>query len=167
MTTGDEAQEGRRLLRIYLQDHLAASAAGHELAKRCQGNNRGTPLGDELADIARQIGEDRATLAKLARGLDFPENPVKNVAALVAERVGRLKLNGGLGGYSDLSRVLELEGLTAGISAKRSLWQSLVHLVEDEPAIREVPLDDLIGRAEDQLRRLESHRLEAARRAFA
>lgn len=167
MATGDGEPEGPRLLRIYLQDHLAGSMAGHELAKRCAGSNRGTPLGRELDQIADEIGEDRELLQQLAGKLGFGEDPVKSAMAWIAEKAGRLKPNGQLVGGSPLSGLLELEGLTAGIQAKRALWQALAALEDPPPAISELPFDDLINSAEDQQRRIEPHRLEAARRAFA
>jgi hypothetical protein len=51
--------------------------------------------------------------------LRFGGDKVKNIAAWGIEKVGRLKLNGQLTGYSPLSRVVELEGLLAGIAGKR------------------------------------------------
>jgi hypothetical protein len=37
-----------KFLSIYLNDHLAGSAAGVELARRALSNNRGTPFGGFL-----------------------------------------------------------------------------------------------------------------------
>lgn len=167
MATDDEGPEGQRLLRIYIQDHLAGSMAGHELAKRGAGSYRGTPLGDELEKIASEIGEDRELLQQLAGKLGFGEDPVKSATAWIAEKAGRLKPNGKFVGGSPLSPLLELEALTAGIKAKGCLWQSLAALTDPDPAIRDLPLDDLIRRADEQQQRMEPHRREAARRAFA
>ena len=113
------------LLRIYLNDHLAGSAAGLAVAKRCHSRNRSGPLGDFLADLVRQIREDQRSLKDVMRLVDAPVNPAKLAAARLLERVGLLKLNGRVTGYSDLSRLLELEGLAAGIEAKGCLWRSL------------------------------------------
>ncbi|MEA2532245.1 MAG: hypothetical protein QOJ93_56, partial [Actinomycetota bacterium] len=44
----DDATPQVKLLHIYLNDHLAGSAAGSELARRCRDNNRGTPLAEFL-----------------------------------------------------------------------------------------------------------------------
>ena len=46
-------------LRIYLQDHLAGSTAGLELARRTRGANEGTEYGPPLAKIADEIEADR------------------------------------------------------------------------------------------------------------
>ena len=151
------------LLRIYLNDHLGAAAAGVALARRTLRNNREGELGRFLAGVVREIEEDRASLEQVLHAIGAPRNPVKEGAAKLAERLGRLKLNGRVRGYSDLSRLLELEGLTVGVWAKRALWRSLQQTRRTFP----VDLDDLVARAERQREGLEEHRLAAARRALA
>ncbi len=93
------------------------------------------------------------------------KDPVKTRAAWAAEKVGRLKLNGRVRGYSDLSRVLELEGLRLGVEGKRSLWKSLDEL--DDPRLAATNFADLRERAASQLDELEIHRLAAVRTALA
>ncbi len=164
MTT--DATDRRRLLRIYCNDHLMGAAFGSELSRRAMGNNRGTPLGTFLDRLHREILEDRETLEGFMVELGFPFDRAKIVLASVGEKFARLKLNGRLLGYSDLSRLLELEGLHAGIDAKQRLWRSLRELSATEPRLPADRLDTLIARAESQLAELEEHRLDAARRAF-
>src|SRR3954465_4549127 len=79
---------------IYLNDPLAGSTVGLSLAKRTLGSNRGTQFEPVLERIAREIEEDRETLREIMRALGVGEDPVKKLAPYVAERVGRLKLNG-------------------------------------------------------------------------
>ena len=50
------------LFAIYLNDHLAGSIVGTELARRTRGENDGTPLGDFLAGLTREIEADRSEL---------------------------------------------------------------------------------------------------------
>ena len=97
--------------------------------------------------------------------LGIPQSSIKQNAAALAERVGRLKLNGQLTGYSPLSRLVELEGLSVGIAGKAALWRSLKEtgVLGDSPP---VDLDALLERAERQRAELEPHRLEAARIAL-
>ena len=57
--------------------------------------------------------------------LGVRKDPLKPAAAWMAEKLGRLKLNGQLSGYSPLSRVVELEGLHIGITGKLELWKAL------------------------------------------
>ncbi len=155
-----------KLLRIYLNDHLAGSLAGIEVAKRCRSSNEGTPLGDYLATFVIELEEDRADLSKIMESLGFAQDKLKTTAAWVAEKVGRLKLNGQVTGYSDLSRLLELEGLCVGVEGKLSLWRSLKHVSGTDPRLAVADLDRLIKRAERQREELESHRLQAAKVAL-
>jgi hypothetical protein len=116
-------------LAIYLNDHLAGATGGVELARRLRASNRGDDaFGAPLDQICVEIEEDRATLERVIDRLGFSQSRVKPAAAWVAEKVGRLKLNGRLRGYSPLSRVLELEGLLIGITGKMALWKTLAEL---------------------------------------
>ena len=156
----------RKLLGIYLNDHLAGAMGGIELARRCLSNNRGTPLEADLEKLVREIEEDRVVLEGLMERLGVPRSPVKAPVAWALEKVGRLKLNGRLLEYSPLSRVIELELLSSGVETKRSMWTALKRLA-DEGIDLGLDLEDLIGRARRQRRMLERRRLEAAVAAFA
>ena len=155
--------EGTRYLGIYLNDHLAGAIAGWELAKRATKNNKGTPLEGFLSRLATDINEDRQSLEILMERLGIRKDRLKDTAAWVAEKVGRLKLNGKLFGYSDLSRLVELEGLSLGVEGKLALWRNLSQIRDRHPALAGDRLDELIGRAETQREELERVRLEAAR----
>ena len=61
----------RKLLGIYLNDHLAGSTIGLELSKRALGSNKGNEYGDVLERIAREIEEDRETLKGLMDSLEI------------------------------------------------------------------------------------------------
>ena len=156
-----------RRLAIYLNDHLAGAVVVTELAKRALRENRGSPFGEFLGWLLGQILEDRATLERLMGELGVSKSRVKRTLALALERVGRLKLNGQLTGYSPLSRLVELEGLALGVTGKRALWVALQEIGGTEPRPREFDFDELRRRAEEQLAGLERQRLEAARLAFA
>jgi hypothetical protein len=151
-----------KLLRIYLNDHYAASALGLAVARRTASRNRDSDVGRFLEGLVREIEEDRESLEQIMQALGVPRNRLKEGVAKLGERVGLLKLNGQIRGYSDLSRVLELEFLRAGIDAKRALWISL------RESGRAVPVDlgGLIERAERQRDQIEPHRVESARHAF-
>jgi hypothetical protein len=156
-----------RRLAIYLNDHLAGAVVGTELAKRALRENRGSSFGELLEWLLGQILEDRATLERLMAELGVPESRLKRALALMFERLGRLKLNGQLTGYSPLSRLVELEGLTLGVTGKRLLWLALQEIAATEPRLREFDFDELRRRAEEQLAGLERLRIEAARLALA
>jgi hypothetical protein len=55
--------------------------------------------------------------------LGIDASPLTPAGAWLLEEAGRLKLNGQVRGHSPLSPLVELEGLEAGVSGKRSLWQ--------------------------------------------
>ena len=50
-----------KLLSIYLNDHLAGATLGIELVKRSRASNKGTPLGDFLDRLLREIETDRGS----------------------------------------------------------------------------------------------------------
>jgi hypothetical protein len=154
-------------LSIYLRDHRAGSRFGIELAKRAAESNRGSSYGRELAAICAEIEEDEQALSDLMASLDVRPNPVKQGAAWMGERLGRLKLNGRLSGYSSLSRLVEIEGLVIGVSGKLELWRSLRSAVDPGNRLERVDLKLLIRRAEDQRKRLQKLHDEAAREALA
>jgi hypothetical protein len=83
-----------------------------------------------------------------------------------ARESGRLKLNGELTRYSPLSRLLELEDLTAGIEGKRALWLALEATVESGEAVEGFVFPALAERAASQRNRLETHRIAAALEAL-
>src|SRR4051812_7013973 len=91
-------------LETYLQDHRAGAAMGSDLARRLADENLGTPYEDFLLGIAQEIEHDLGTLDEIMERLDVGRSAVKIAGAKIAERVGRLKPNDQLTGYSPLSR---------------------------------------------------------------
>jgi hypothetical protein len=156
-----------RMLAIYLADHLAAATAGVELVRRAARNNGASTLGTSLQKLSADIEDDRRALQRIVAQLGFEESKAKEAVAWIGEKVGRLKLNGQLGGYSPLSRVLELEALSVGIEGKLALWQSLQSLPDIGGRLSAIDLDHLAERAREQRAEVEKHRLSAVREAFA
>jgi hypothetical protein len=150
-----------KYLPIYLNDHLAGAVAAVQLARRAAGQNEGTEYGEALAGLAADIDQDRRTLQDLLKRLGIRGDPVKLLSSVVAERLGRFKLNGELLRYSPLSRLEEIEILMLGVEGKLALWRALRANLDVE-----VDFDDLIRRGAAQRRRLERLRLKAAAQAF-
>jgi hypothetical protein len=151
-------------LSIYLNDHLAGATIGVELARRTRGRNRGTALGSYLERLASEIESDRETLVRLMAELGIRRDRLKTCGAWTAEKLGRLKLNGQLTGYSPLSPLLELESLYLGITGKRELWRGLQRtLGNDLPGFE---FNELVRRAERQAAEVEEHRLKVAEAAL-
>jgi hypothetical protein len=157
----------RRLLEIYLNDHLAGSSAGIEVGERALAENRGGRLGEYLSTFIREAREDRAALEQIMDRLELGRSPWKQAAAWVAEKALRAKLNGRIFDYSPLSRLEELEGLCLGVEGKLSLWRTLLERSQVDPRLNTEDLERLIQRAASQKTQLDEHRLEAAAQAFA
>jgi hypothetical protein len=156
----------KKLLGIYLNDHLGGSTAGIELVRRACTANQGSELGRFLAELTMQIESDRRTLQRIMDELGIRRDHAKVAGGWMLEKAGRLKLNGQLRGYSPLSRLVELEGLALGVTGKLAVWKALRLLADDEPALDGAELDRLVDSAEEQQRGLEEHRMAAARGAL-
>jgi len=117
-----------------------------------------------LATICAEIEADRETLERLMDQLGVRRDRLKPAAGWLGEKLGRLKLNGQLRGYSPLSRVVELEGLAMGIAGKLALWRALER---NRNSIEGFDFEALAERAGDQRDRLEQLRLAAVARAFS
>ncbi len=154
-----------KYLDTYLNDHLAGSTFGWSLAMRISRQNQGNPYGRGAAAIAEEIEEDRRALRRIMELAGVRERRVRLRVAWIGERLSRLKPNGKLIGYSPLSRVLELEALTMGITGKLELWRSL-EAIGDGAAVGDIDLRALIARAEAQRERVEGLRVSAAREAL-
>ena len=92
----------RKLLAIYLNDHMAASTGTVELVRRVAASNRGSAYGETLAELRNEIEEDHTALATIIDRLDVRADRAKAAVAWSAEKFGRLKLNGQPTGYSPL-----------------------------------------------------------------
>lgn len=154
-----------RFLAIYLNDHLAGATAGVELARRLRSSNQDdAEFGAPLARICSEIEDDRATVVRLMDRLEIDRDRVKPLLARLGERLGRLKPNGQLTGYSPLSRVLEFEVLSAMIGAKLQLWNALDQSFGE--SLDGFDFHALAARADDQGQRVEDLHLAATQRAL-
>jgi hypothetical protein len=154
------------LLGVYLNDHLAGSAAGIELATKLRDNHQGTEFGDVMAALHRDISQDRDALEELMRHLEVERHPVKEAAGWALEKLSRLRLNPALTGSADLTRLLETEALSLGIEGKLLMWLALKEAAAGDRRLAGTDFDRLIERARGQRRTLEPHRLAAAVASF-
>lgn len=155
-----------RLLAIYLNDHLAGATAGVELARRLRASNRDdAEFGVALAQICGEVEADRETLKDTMKRLEIRRGCLKPAAAWAGEKLGRLKVNGQLRGYSPLSRLVELEMLAIGITGKARMWRALDGTLGED--LNGIDFGRLAERADRQRAKVEElHRIAAAR-AFA
>lgn len=149
-----------RLLGIYLNDHLAGATAGVGRARMARDANEGSVFGPPLAEICAQIEADRASLETVIEELGVGCSKLKPALGALGERLGRLKPNGQLRGYSPLSRVVDLEVLLLGITGKTRLWVLLDVLLDGEVS---ADLPALIRRADEQRSTVEDLQARAAR----
>lgn len=153
-----------RYLVIYLQDHLTAATGGINLTRRARAAAKGrdAELHDFYGGFEDELLEERARLVEMLDRLGAGPNPAKAVAAVVGERLGRLKLNGHLLSRSPYSDLVELEGLTIAVQGKRLGWRALK--ARAHPKFDDADLERLIRQAEDQYERLEGLRSPRAAR---
>jgi hypothetical protein len=148
------------LLGIYLNDHLAGATGGVETARRARGSNQGTEFGEPLARLCAEIEADRDALEAVMKELEVGRSRIKPAIGWIGEKLGRLKPNGQLRGYSPLSRIVELELLLLGITGKSRLWILLEELVGERS---DADFPALVARAKDQRARVEEMQTRAAR----
>jgi hypothetical protein len=156
----------RDLLSTYVNDHLGGATMGTELVQRTLESNRGTRYEERLEGLAEEITQDRESLKGIMSRLDISESRMKVAGGWTVEKLGRLKPNNRLTGYSPLSRVVELEALSGGVHAKLSMWQVLGACADAEADLDRDELHALEQRGRAQLEVLERLRLEAGREAF-
>jgi hypothetical protein len=155
-----------KYLATYLNDHLAGSTSGLELVRRAASENKDNDLGAFLSGLTKEIEHDRETLKELMAALGVGEDRLKVAAGWLLEKIGRLKPNAQLTGYSPLSPLVELEGLELGIQGKLAMWRALLE-VAGPPPLDAARLQDLAARAERQIADVARHRLEVSRTALA
>jgi hypothetical protein len=145
------------LLATYVRDHLTGAAGGHALARRAAGTTGqlDPDAGRMLRRLATDIGEDRRELRRCAAALGIRQPRLREFGAQIAERVGRMKLNGQLLGTSALSPVLELDLLIMAVSGKARVWRTLAVLAPDGLP-DDIDLGALEQRAGDQRAELEA-----------
>lgn len=154
------------LLGIYLTDHLAGATAAVDHLEKMISNSEESLLGVFLTGLLRDIKADRKTLEDLIARLEIGTNPIKQAAALLSEKLGRLKFTDQLSGSPALRRLLELEALQLGIEGKHAMWRALQHVAHLDPRLATMDFDHLMARAREQYEAVERHRLAAAVEAF-
>ncbi len=153
-------------LEIYLNDHLAGATGGSELASKLSSEYASTRFGPFLAELVRDIEQDKVTLKELMERLGIPQNALKQGASWLAEKASRLKLSETMTGDQDLKRFLEFETLSLGIEGKLLLWRALIKIRDSHAELAATDLARLAERAESQRSNLEDHRIQVANAAL-
>jgi hypothetical protein len=158
-TSATDVRPEASLLGVYLNDHLAGSTFGMELASRIAKAHRDWDDSDALDRLAAEVTEDRATLMEIMATLDVPIRQYKVLLGWVAEKAGRFKPNGRLLERSPLSSLEEFETMRLGVEGKGACWRTLRTLAERDDRLDRSRLDDLLARADRQADMLERFRV--------
>ena len=153
-------------LATYLNDHLAGAVAALELLEQLEAAQEGTPLEGFLIALQADIAADLEELAALMKRLGVAESRTRKASAWFAGKMTELKLRLDDRSGGDLHLFESLEALSLGIEGKHSLWRALISAAEAAPALRVADFERLAERAIEQRSRVETARLEAAKKAL-
>lgn len=156
----------REALGIYLNDHLAGSVAGRDLAERIRSSNEGTDFGTFMGQLVHQIDEDRDVLDDLMKRLGIEQSSFKQAVGSLMEKLASVKFDPKVEGDPQLNRLLQIELLQIGVEGKQSMWRALKEVAKHDQ-LPPIDMERLIDRAQQQLDGLERLRLGAAVEAFA
>jgi hypothetical protein len=154
-----------RMRRLYLDDHLALTEGWIALTRRIARTNEGSDLGADLHELLNDLAHEPALLDRLLSEAGGHPHRIKQQVLRMAERLGRLKPNGAFLRYSPLSRVVELEMLTASLLLRAAMWDALVQAFGPGYQLCQTTLRELADRAHRQMAWVEPH-LAHARRAL-
>jgi hypothetical protein len=152
---------------VYLNDHLAGAMLGSDLAEQIRQRHEGSPLGELMSSLAREIEEDRLQLVDLMQRMGISRNPIKQATGWLAEKASRVKFRGIGSGEPEQSAFMALETLTLGVQGKASMWKALREVQNQYPPLAATNLEELIARAVKQVDALEHERLAAGALALA
>ncbi|MFP5212596.1 MAG: hypothetical protein ACLGPL_04380 [Acidobacteriota bacterium] len=150
-------------LTTYLNDHLAGSVAGIELAKRCRSSNRDSELGTFLDKVVSVLKDGQDKLRELLAAFGGTESYVKQLGAWTVEKVSRLKLNDSILTYSDLSRLIELETLMVAMHAQVRMWKVLDAARSGDPRLAGIDFLRIREQVEGLLEKIEEYHLQAGK----
>lgn len=151
----------------YLNDHLAGATGAVELLEHLEKEHADTEVGRLAAELHADVEADRQALKSLMERLEIAQSRTRKAAAWLGEKAAELKLRLDDPAGGSLRLFESLEALSLGIEGKKSLWRALATAAEEAPHLRVADYEGLIRRAEEQRSRVETARLEAARRTLA
>lgn len=154
-------------LATYLNDHLAGAVSALELIDSFASTYTDTSVGRFFADLQADVAADRQELEAFMERLHITKSRPRKAVAWLTEQFTELKLrlDDPVGGSL---RLLEgLDFLAAGIEGKQALWRALDAAAPEVPELQGMDYERLKRRAEEQRRRVEAVRLEAAKVTFS
>jgi hypothetical protein len=150
----------------YLNDHLAGSVVALELLDHLEATHSDGTLCNFFRQLRADIAADRDDLQELMVRLHISESRTRKASAWLAEKMTELKLRLDDPQVGPLSLFESLEALSLGIEGKRSLWLALKVVAEKSSSLRIMDYERLIHRAQVQRDRVETLRIDTARKAL-
>lgn len=152
----------RRKLSTYAAAHLAAANTGVGMFHAAAARHRGTELGQELAELATAVAEDRGRLEGILHRLGVdPGLPPIRMAGQALEVAGHASR--ALHLWMGLPDVAQLEALRNAVSAKTAGWDVMLAVCDQYPELDADELHDLRTRADEQADRLRRLHTRVAR----
>ncbi|WP_408897629.1 hypothetical protein ACJ5H2_00640 [Nocardioides sp. R1-1] len=152
------------LLRAYLQHHWVGSTAGVSLFRRVARTHGIAVVAAEVGRLADQVAQERETMRRVMHDLGARPTTIGTVAAKVGAELGRFKPNGRIITRSPLTDLLEIEALRIAVYGKRSGWEVLRSVADDDPRLEPALFDSLVAQSKRQLDTLAELHLTTARR---
>lgn len=150
----------------YLNDHLAGSVVALELLDHLTATYSEADLTAFFRQLRADIAADREELEELMERLNIGESRTRKASAWMAEKMTELKLRFDDPKGGPLRLFESLEALSLGIEGKRSLWIALTAAAEKTPSLGILDYERLRKRAQEQRDRVETLRIETARKAL-
>ncbi|WP_347754810.1 hypothetical protein [Agrococcus sp. ProA11] len=153
-------------LAAYLNEHLLASEGGVQAFKAAARTFEGTKHERDLLALADEIARDRGDLARLIQQLGFRPKGWKRLLTLALRAGGSVNPVNLLRLRRSSMAQFELDFLTGAVRAKRSMWDALLELAEDDPRFEDRMLRALQLRADQQIEQLVRINRETVRERF-
>ncbi|HEV7681518.1 MAG TPA: hypothetical protein VGO68_05315 [Pyrinomonadaceae bacterium] len=155
-----------RHIATYLNDHLAGSVVALELLDSLEAAHAESELGAFFKQLHADIAADQDELQNLMQHLDIAESRTRKASAWLTEKLTELKLRFDDPKDGSLRLFESLEALSLGIEGKRSLWIALMAAARESSPLRILDYKRLTQRAQEQRARVETQRIETAKKAL-
>lgn len=120
-----------KLLSAWLADHATLGAGALETARRMRDADRWSEHRPVLERAAQALKASQADVHVVLETYGTGTPTIREAAARLGERVGRLKGNGHLVTESPATRLVELHGLLTCLRDLRDVWRTLLLLPLD------------------------------------
>jgi hypothetical protein len=153
-------------LAVYVNDHLAGSAAGLTLMGDLAERAEGTALAAKLRTLAAEVQEDQQLLRDTLNRLAAGERRIAQAAAWVGEKVSEKRLALAARNHPALALLEGLESIALGLQGKLGIFRVLAELGPLDQRLAGLPYGARADRTVIQHEMIETERRAAAREAF-